>query len=97
MALCRERLWAAVAAVDARLGERTGDYLGGDSPSVDDVAVAALLAPVASPELYVRGDYASVFAALLDQDADARSEVEAFRETAAGAHAMMMYARHRVV
>ena len=97
MALCRERLWAAVAAVDARLGERRGGYLGGDSPSVDDVAVAALLAPIASPKLYVRGDYAAVFAALLDQDADARSEVEAFRETAAGAHAMMMYARHRVV
>jgi hypothetical protein len=95
MAVCRERLVAAMGVVDAALLRRAGPYLGGDSPGVGDVALAALVAPLVNPPLYVNGRYESVFLDMMERDAGMKREVDFWRGTVAGQFTMDMYEKHR--
>ena len=77
--------------------EAHGDgFLGGSKPDFTDVAIAALVGPLALPPLYARGSYSTWFDMLMDQDASARSEVESFRLTPLGQHCMKVYEACRV-
>jgi hypothetical protein len=65
--------------------------------SLDDTALAALMAPIVLPANYIRGRYATVFGeAIYARDAAFRAEVDAYRGTPAGKHALRVYAEHRL-
>mmetsp|Transcript_49889 Transcript_49889/g.124502 ORF Transcript_49889/g.124502 Transcript_49889/m.124502 type:complete len:320 (-) Transcript_49889:302-1261(-) len=73
-----------------------GRYLSGtDAPGLGDIALAALLAPIVLPD----GNYGGKFKGILDKvyeaDEGLREMVECFRQTAAGAHCLMVYEKHR--
>ena len=93
----RERMHAARARVEQyveqRLGEAGGGdgFLGGAAPGMADVAIAALSGPMVLPPLYCGGRYQRWFDLLLERDADARDEIEAYRQTAAGKHCLSVY------
>jgi len=95
---CKEELRAVFARVErehlSSLG-KAKPWLGGKSPGLADVALAALAAPVLSPPDYCAGKYAKWFDLLLERDAALREETEAWRATAVGRHALKVYAACR--
>ena len=95
MKLCDARLEEALDELDAMVEANAGPYLGGDAPASDDLALAALVGPLANPSEYVRGDYKALFDQMLAQDAECAERVEAWRERPSGKHALMVYAKHR--
>lgn len=82
-----------VREVFAALGDKLADgrpYLVGDAFGAADITFAALAAPVLLPE-----GYGGTLPACDAVPATMRAEVERFRATRAGRHALEMYARHR--
>ena len=99
-ALCREELRAIFARIEAEyLTQVDGTdrpWLGGTCPSLADIALAAMAAPVLMPPSYCGGKYAHWFDLLLSRDAALRDETEVWRATAVGKHALKVYAASRL-
>jgi hypothetical protein len=93
---CRGKLAAVFAAIAPRLRARKGRFLAGDSPGVDDLALAALAAPAVFPRDYCRGAYAAWFDMLEERDEELRAELAHWRGTEVGAHVLAFYAEHRL-
>lgn len=102
-ALCRTRLRALLA----RLGEarvqraRSPDggfcrYLNGETVTLEDVALAALAAPLVCPPGYCEGRFNFVFDAVEASDSSYRAEVEEWRRTDVGQYALWFYEQHRM-
>ena len=97
-ALCKQRLHEAFATLEVEhgvgaLGQER--FLGGKTPGMADIALAALAAPAVQPELYCDGRYAHWFELLLRQDPALAEEVAGWRETAVGRHSLRVYAACR--
>lgn len=96
VAACKEKLKTAVHELDTEwIMKKKGKYLTGDKISQGDIAVAALMAPLVSPELYCLGKFKKWFDLAYQQDAAYREEVEYWRGTAAGKYTLEMYATVR--
>jgi hypothetical protein len=65
-------------------------------PSVFDVAVAALAAPVVMPPEFCGGAYRPLFDALLAQDPEVAAEADEWRATPVGQHTLRIYEKHRL-
>ncbi|KAH8045637.1 L-cystine transmembrane transporter [Aureococcus anophagefferens] len=94
MKVCDDRLAETLDRANGFLEKSGGEFLGGDAPSISDVAMATLAAPLVLPAKFARGKYASPFEQLLAQDAEMQAQVEAYRATPVGAHALKVY-EHR--
>ena len=94
MKVCDDRLAETLDRANGFLEKSGGEFLGGDAPSIEDVAMATLAAPLVLPANFARGKYASPFEQLLAQDAEMQAQVEAYRATPVGAHALKVY-EHR--
>jgi glutathione S-transferase len=93
---CDEMLRALFKRIESeRLAKRTGDYLGGDSLGVEDLALAALGAPLVLPPKYMRGEYADVFSSMIAQDSLAAESVNYYRNTVVGKYILDVYEKHR--
>lgn len=96
LAECRGRLVSLFDALAPRVRARRGRFLGGDAVGLEDVALAALAAPVVLPRYYCGGAYAKWFGLLEAQDAALREELAYWRGTEVGAYVMGLYAEHRL-
>ncbi|KAH8075626.1 L-cystine transmembrane transporter [Aureococcus anophagefferens] len=94
MKVCDDRLAETLDRANGFLEKSGGEFLGGDAPSISGVAMATLAAPLVLPAKFARGKYASPFEQLLAQDAEMQAQVEAYRATPVGAHALKVY-EHR--
>jgi glutathione S-transferase len=95
-AKCEAELRACLERIaETRLRGRTGKYLGGDVLSVEDVALASLVAPAVNPPLYCDGQFGRLFAALEAGDEEMRRGLEEWRATEAGRYCLELYATRR--
>jgi len=78
------------------MSKKKGIYLsGGDAPGLGDIALAAIAGPMCTPDKILGGKYKPIFDKLLDANEELRENVAYFRQTAVGAHCMMIYDKHR--
>lgn len=98
VALGRTRLRETFDRVEQMcLGDLQGaPFLGGTTPGFSDIALAALTAPLIQPALYCEGEYAKWFQMVYDNDPVARDEIDGFRATALGCHALKVYNACRI-
>ena len=89
---CRARLIDTFVEIDvSRLRNRTGKYINGDTVSVEDLALCALVAPIVLPPLYCQGIFQEQFAALEASDTDLQAELAFFRATPVGKYCLNIY------
>lgn len=93
---CREELKVVVASLDVILAARPGKYMTGDTPGAEDLALAALAAPLVMPSQYCLGKYTPIFADLARVDSDFQREVDFWRGTEVGRYCLSMYETHRI-
>lgn len=96
MAQCREKLVHVFDTLAEILAKSKGPFLTGATITTADVAVAALAAPLVSPELFAEGEYFKYFTLLEQQDPAFAAEVAFFRSKPIGQFVLLMYAQHRV-
>ncbi|KAG8462825.1 hypothetical protein KFE25_001598 [Diacronema lutheri] len=97
MATCRARLRAVIDELGAsRVRARPGAFLNGDAISLEDVALAALVAPLVLPPNYCEGKYAYVLDAIAPADRQFAAELAEWRATAVGEYVLWLYAHHRL-
>ena len=92
---CREKLTLIFEKLDMMVQSKTGPFLNGSKLSQDDIALAALVAPVVMPPEYARGKFRGLFDSLSDQDNNFRDEVERWRNTETGKFVLWLYKEHR--
>lgn len=101
MTLCRQRLRELLPNLAKRLppslpGGGFDGYMHGPALSLEDLALAALAAPLVSPADYCEGRFAFALDAAEASDAEYRRELEEWRQTDVGRYALWMYGRHRM-
>jgi glutathione S-transferase len=72
-----------------------GRYTLGDALTLEDVALAALAAPLVLPPLYAEGRFPELVA-LQAADAELRAAVGEWRATDVGKFVLRLYAEHRL-
>ncbi|KAL1520949.1 hypothetical protein AB1Y20_022508 [Prymnesium parvum] len=91
MAGVRGEIDQALAEIGVLLSNTSSPFLAGARPGAADVAIATLCAPLVFPPNYCDGKYNQLWDLLLAQDVGGRSQVEAWRATAAGKHILKVY------
>jgi glutathione S-transferase len=93
---CREKLDKVFAELGVLITNKKTPYLGGETPGVADIALASLMAPLITPPLYCKGQFAHIFDKLEARDPAVRAEATHWRSTVAGEYAMSLYRDHRL-
>lgn len=81
---CKTKLTLKISEIDIMINNKTTKYFGGDTPSIDDFALASLFAPLISPQEYALGQYKSSFNLLEKQDKEYLDELNKWRKTETG-------------
>jgi len=92
---CRESLLLVFDRLDERVKNKTTEFLGGSTIGVEDIAIAALCAPVINPKYYCNGEYIKQFDLLYEKDSDYQKDVDLFRQRPFGQYVLKIYKEYR--
>lgn len=96
VAECKQKMKEVTERLDNIIKSRSTQFIRGNEISINDIALASLFAPLVCPPLYYGGKFTRSFNKLIDQDSEARKEVEYWRQTITGQYVLDLYNQHRL-